>query len=66
MAATSGKQASRTQMTEAELHLPPELLCPRALAPFLRRTPLPVLVRSCLEWMLAQAHLDALFEQTAQ
>lgn len=66
MTATSPKQISRTSAPDAALRLPPELLCPRALAPFLRRAPLPVLVRCCLEWMLEQAKLDTLFEQTAE
>jgi len=48
------------------LLLSPMLACPQALAPFVRRAPLPVLVRSCLEWLLARAELNALFEQLAQ
>jgi hypothetical protein len=39
---------------------------PKELAPFIRAAPLPVLVRSTLEWMLPQAMLEQLFEQTAQ
>jgi hypothetical protein len=39
---------------------------PKELAPFIRDAPLPVLVRSTLEWMLQQAMLEQLFEQTAQ
>lgn len=48
------------------LLLPPVLACPQALAPFVRHAPLPVLVRSCLEWLLARAELNALFEHIAQ
>jgi hypothetical protein len=48
------------------LLIPPELACPQALAPFLRHAPVPVLVRSCLEWLVAQADLNTLFNQTAQ
>jgi hypothetical protein len=39
---------------------------PKELAPFIRDAPLPVLVRSTLEWMLRQATLEHLFERTAQ
>ena len=42
------------------------LACPRELAPFIQQAPLPVLVRSCLEWLIDQASLEALFEQTAE
>ena len=66
MTAASRRQTHRTQAFDAELLLPPELVCPSALAPFLRRAPLPVLVRCCLEWMLEQAKLETLFEQTAE
>lgn len=66
MATTLNRPASRHSTADPLLSLPPELMCPRALAPFLRKTPLPVLVRSCLEWMLAQANLEELFEQTAR
>ena len=45
---------------------PPSLTYPPALAPFVRRAPVPVLVRSCLEWMVEHADLDALFAHTAQ
>ena len=34
--------------------VPPVLACPGALAPFLRRAPVPVLVRSCLEWLVEE------------
>lgn len=39
---------------------------PRKLAPFIRRAPLPVLVRSCLERLIDQATLERLFKDTAQ
>lgn len=39
---------------------------PKELAPFIHGAPLPVLVRSTLEWMLQQAMLESLFAQTAQ
>jgi hypothetical protein len=39
---------------------------PKELVPFVRDAPLPVLVRSALEWMLQQALLEQVFEQTAQ
>jgi hypothetical protein len=39
---------------------------PKELAPFIRDAPLPVLARSTLEWLLQQAMLEQLFEQTAQ
>lgn len=42
------------------------LACPRELAPFVQQAPIPVLVRSCLEWLIDQASLEALFEQTAE
>jgi hypothetical protein len=42
------------------------LTFPKELLPFVLNAPLPVLVRSTLEWMLKQATLDELFEQTAQ
>src|SRR6476660_1640539 len=42
------------------------LTFPKELVPFVLNAPLPVLVRSTLEWMLKQATLDQLFEQTAQ
>ncbi len=64
MRAAAPKQSSRA--ADPALLMPPALACPRALAPFLRRAPVPVLVRSCLEWMLAQADLNALFDHTAQ
>jgi hypothetical protein len=64
--AASTKQVSHRKGFDTTLLLPPSLQCPHALAPFLRRAPLPVLVRSCLEWMLEQANLESLFEQTAQ
>ena len=51
---------------DAALLMPPALACPHALAPFLRRAPVPVLVRACLEWMTAHAELNALFDDTAQ
>lgn len=66
MATISPRQARCAKADSPELSLPPQLLCPQALAPFVRRAPVPVLVRSCLEWMLQQADLDTLFEQTAQ
>lgn len=56
----------RLSAIEPALLMPPALACPRALAPFLRRAPVPVLVRSCLEWMTAQAELNTLFDDTAQ
>lgn len=66
MTTASTRQAGANKAPAPELLLPPQLLCPQALAPFLRRAPVPVLVRSCLEWMLQQADLDTLFAQTAQ
>lgn len=39
---------------------------PRELRPFVERSPLPVLVRSCLEWLIDDQALEALFCQTAQ
>ena len=39
---------------------------PRELKPFVERSPLPVLVRSCLEWLIDDQALEALFRQTAQ
>ena len=39
---------------------------PKALMPYVQKAPLPVLVRSTLEWMLQQATLEQLFEDTAQ
>jgi len=39
---------------------------PKALMPYVRKAPLPVLVRSTLEWLLKQATLEQLFEDTAQ
>jgi hypothetical protein len=39
---------------------------PEELGPFVRQAPMPVLVRSVLEWMLQQAMLDRLFDTTAQ
>jgi Transposase DDE domain len=45
-----------------EINLP----YPRELAPFVQRAPLPVLVRSCLEWLIDQAALEQLFEDTAE
>jgi hypothetical protein len=39
---------------------------PKALMPYVRKAPLPVLVRSTLEWLLQQATLEQLFEDTAQ
>lgn len=44
----------------AVLKYPPEL------APFVRQAPVPVLVRSALEWILQQAMLEELFDTTAQ
>ena len=38
---------------------------PKALLPYVLNAPLPVLVRSTLEWMLQQATLEQLFGQTA-
>lgn len=64
MCAAAPKQPSRA--IDPALLMPPALACPRALAPFLRRAPVPVLVRSCLEWMTAHADLNALFDGTAQ
>lgn len=43
-----------------------EVACPLELMPFVRDAPLPVMVRSCLEWMLKKAMLEELFEETAQ
>jgi hypothetical protein len=37
------------------------LTFPKELLPFVLNAPLPVLVRSTLEWMLKQATLDELF-----
>ena len=42
------------------------LAYPAELEPFLHQAPLPVLVRSVLEWTLQQTMLEDLFEQTAQ
>lgn len=39
---------------------------PRELRPFVERSPLPVLVRSCLEWLINDQALETLFCQTAQ
>jgi hypothetical protein len=39
---------------------------PKELSSFIHGAPLPVLVRSTLEWMLQKAMLESLFEQTAQ
>jgi hypothetical protein len=39
---------------------------PHELAPFIRRAPLPVLVRSCLEWLIDENTLGQLFEETAE
>jgi hypothetical protein len=39
---------------------------PKEVTPFIHGAPLPVLVRFILEWMLQQAMLEFLFEQTAQ
>jgi Transposase DDE domain len=39
---------------------------PRELKPFIERSPLPVLVRSCLEWLIDEPALETLFRQTAQ
>lgn len=64
MRAAAPKQPSRA--IAPALLMPPALACPHALTPFLRRAPVPVLVRSCLEWMLAHADLNALFDDTAQ
>ncbi|HYD62657.1 MAG TPA: hypothetical protein VEC35_20040 [Noviherbaspirillum sp.] len=36
------------------------------MAPFILRAPLPVLVRSCLEWLIDDAALGYLFEETAE
>jgi len=62
MTATSHQPAS----PDPALLAPPALMCPRSLAPFLRRAPIPVLVRACLEWMMVQADLETLFAQVAQ
>lgn len=64
MTTASTRPARASKAPAPELLLPPQLLCPQALAPFLRRAPVPV--RSCLEWMFQQADLDTLFEQTVQ
>jgi hypothetical protein len=55
------KASGRQELEESS-----PLKYPQELAPFIRDAPLPVLVRSTLEWMLQQAMLEALFEQTAQ
>jgi hypothetical protein len=55
------KASGRQELEESS-----PLKYPKELAPFIRDAPLPVLVRSTLEWMLQQATLEALFEQTAQ
>lgn len=39
---------------------------PQELAPFILRAPLPVLVRACLEWLIDDTALRALFEATAE
>lgn len=58
----------RTQTMKRDLDELKEmgLTCPRELAPFVQQAPIPVLVRSCLEWLIDQASLEALFEQTAE
>jgi len=52
---------SRNRVTAATpVSYPPELKA------FIKDAPLPVLVRSCLEWLLKQASLEQLFEEEAK
>lgn len=55
----------RTMQKETEGVQVAGLPHPRELAPFLRRAPLPVLVRSCLEWLIDAKTLEQLFQDTA-
>jgi hypothetical protein len=55
-----GRQCANGGAGEAPLKYPQEL------EPFVRQAPVPVLVRSVLEWILQQAMLDRLFDITAQ
>ena len=43
-----------------------QLAYPNELEPFVQDAPLPVLVRSCLEWLVKKAMLNQLFAQTAE
>lgn len=61
-----GIMASRTVKQDIEAEQEVNLPHPRELAPFIRRAPLAVLVRSCLEWLIDDATLERLFEQTAE
>lgn len=60
MANQSGQREGMRELKKIDVAYPSEL------EPFLQEAPLPVLVRSCLEWMLKQAMLDQLFEDVAQ
>jgi hypothetical protein len=61
-----GIMASRAAKQDIEATQEINLPYPRALTPFIRRAPLPVLVRSCLEWLIDAPTLERLFEQTAK
>lgn len=58
--------ASRVAKQDVELAHQINLSHPPELAPFIQRAPLPVLVRSCLEWLIDDASLGILFDETAE
>jgi hypothetical protein len=58
--------ASQVAKQEVEAAQLVSLPHPHELAPFIRRAPLPVLVRSCLEWLIDDGALGHLFEETAE
>ena len=57
---------SRVAKQGVELAQQISLPHPPELAPFIRCAPLPVLVRSCLEWLIDDASLEHLFDETAE
>jgi DDE family transposase len=57
---------SRTDRQNVELAHQIDLPPPPELEPFIQTAPLPVLVRSCLEWLIDDASLERLFDETAE
>lgn len=57
------RQVAKQDVEAAQLVSLPH---PHELTPFILRAPLPVLVRSCLEWLIDDAALGYLFDETAE
>jgi hypothetical protein len=58
--------ANRTSKQEIRAGRKTDVAYPRELEPFIEGAPLPVLVRSCVEWMVNQAALEQVFAEVAK